>query len=79
MPSWLVKLLESDGELKTVNRLDSHGKIKKVQVPANYTSGLIPVIAQLLEQDGTTQYAYLCHPTVQHISKLRREGKTFQV
>ncbi|KAH8821704.1 peptidase family C78-domain-containing protein [Xylogone sp. PMI_703] len=74
MPSWLVKLLESDGEVRTTNRLDSSGRIKKVQVPTNYTSGLIPVIAQLLEQDRTTQYAYLCHPAVQHVSKLRREG-----
>ncbi|CAJ2507471.1 Uu.00g086570.m01.CDS01 [Anthostomella pinea] len=36
--------------------------------------GVISVLEQLLEQNSTTQYAYLCHPTVQHISKLRREG-----
>jgi hypothetical protein len=38
-------------------------------------SGVLPVLGQLLEQSATTQYAYLCHPAVQHISKLRREGK----
>ncbi|WZH45168.1 Zinc finger with UFM1-specific peptidase domain-containing protein [Fusarium acuminatum] len=36
--------------------------------------GVLPVLGQLLEQSATTQYAYLCHPAVQHISKLRREG-----
>ncbi|KAF9770042.1 hypothetical protein IL306_012451 [Fusarium sp. DS 682] len=36
--------------------------------------GVLPVLSQLLEQSPTTQYAYLCHPAVQHVSKLRREG-----
>ncbi|KAI3400184.1 hypothetical protein diail_4069 [Diaporthe ilicicola] len=35
---------------------------------------VIPVIAQLLEQSSTTEYAYLCHPCTWHVSKLRREG-----
>ncbi|KAI0503287.1 peptidase family C78-domain-containing protein [Xylaria bambusicola] len=41
-----------------------------------YTSaeGIIPVLARLLEQSPSTEYAYLCHPAVQHISKLRGEG-----
>ena len=37
--------------------------------------GVIPVIAQLLEQNSSTKYAYLCHPCVVHISKLKKEGK----
>ncbi|KAI3323129.1 DUF1671-domain-containing protein [Xylariaceae sp. AK1471] len=36
--------------------------------------GIIPVLARLLERSSGTEYAYLCHPAVQHISKLRREG-----
>ncbi|KAH6987291.1 peptidase family C78-domain-containing protein [Ilyonectria sp. MPI-CAGE-AT-0026] len=36
--------------------------------------GVMPVLGQLLEQSPSTQYAYLCHPQVQHVSKLRREG-----
>ncbi|KAJ9142620.1 Zinc finger with UFM1-specific peptidase domain protein [Pleurostoma richardsiae] len=36
--------------------------------------GIIPVLRQLLEQSPTTMYAYLCHPCVKHISKLKREG-----
>lgn len=35
---------------------------------------VIPVIAQLLQQSPTTDYAYLCHPCTWHVSKLRREG-----
>ncbi|CAN8095727.1 unnamed protein product [Discula destructiva] len=37
-------------------------------------SGIIPVLAQLLQQSASTEYAYLCDPCVQHVSKLRREG-----
>ncbi|KAK4203679.1 peptidase family C78-domain-containing protein [Triangularia verruculosa] len=44
---------------------------KKGQVQ---TAGVVPVLAQLLELSPTTNYAYLCHPCVYHISKLRREG-----
>ncbi|KAG5746774.1 hypothetical protein H9Q69_000995 [Fusarium xylarioides] len=36
--------------------------------------GVLPVLSQLLEQSPSTQCAYLCHPVVQHVSKLRREG-----
>lgn len=35
---------------------------------------VIPVLQQLLQQSASTEYAYLCDPCVQHISKLRREG-----
>ncbi|EEY13904.1 conserved hypothetical protein [Verticillium alfalfae VaMs.102] len=38
------------------------------------TEGVVPVLKQLLEQSNTTQYAYLCHESVQHISKLKLEG-----
>lgn len=37
--------------------------------------GILTVMEQLLEQSPTTRYAYLCHPGVQHISKLKKEGK----
>ncbi|KAI0120036.1 peptidase family C78-domain-containing protein [Nemania sp. FL0031] len=41
-----------------------------------YTSAkdIIPALARLLEQCPSTEHAYLCHPAVQHISKLRGEG-----
>jgi len=77
MPPWLVKLLETDGEIKTVNRLDADGKLKRVKVCANQAADIVPVLEQLLEQEPFTEYAYLCHPAVKHISKLRREGKLY--
>ncbi|KAL2151995.1 hypothetical protein VTH82DRAFT_5179 [Thermothelomyces myriococcoides] len=43
---------------------------KKGQVTSQ---GVISVLAVLLEQSSLTKYAYLCHPRVQHVSKLRRE------
>jgi len=40
-------------------------------------AGVIPVLEQLLEQNHSTKYAYLCHHAVQHVSKLKREGKWY--
>lgn len=74
MPGWLVKLLEEDGSMKMGERQDRHGKIRKVQYCPNQTAGVVPVLAQFLEQDESTSYAYLCDPAVKHVSKLKREG-----
>lgn len=74
MPSWLVKILEKDGELKRVKRLDAQGKLKTVDFAPNHADNILPVIAQLLEQSRGTRSAYLCHPSVLHVSKLWREG-----
>jgi hypothetical protein len=79
MPSWLVKLLESDGKLEIINRLGPDGVLKKVRVCINQASGILPVLEQLLDQDPYTQFAYLCHPTVKHVSKLRREGELINI
>lgn len=81
MPSWLVKLLHTDGEVKSANRLGPDGKLARVKVAANHAAGILPVLRQLLEQDGLTEFAYLCHPAVKHVSKLRREGefRCFQI
>jgi zinc finger-containing ubiquitin peptidase 1 len=76
MPPWLVKLLETDGATTTVSRLDMDGKLRKVKVCMNRAAGIIPVLQQLLHQDKTTQYAYLCNPAVRHMSKLKKEGKS---
>lgn len=74
MPQWLVKLLQADGEIKTINRLDSDGKYRKVKYCINQAPDIIPIITQLLAQDPMTDYAYLCDPAVLHVSKLSREG-----
>jgi hypothetical protein len=75
MPSWVVKILEKDGHLETVNRLGPNNKLYKVKTCVNQASGILPVVAQLLEQDSYTEFAYLCHSAVRHVSKLRGEGK----
>ncbi|KAI0398235.1 DUF1671-domain-containing protein [Xylariaceae sp. FL0594] len=36
--------------------------------------GIIYGLAAVLQQCSTTRHAYLCHPAVQHVSKLRKEG-----
>ncbi len=42
MPQWLVNLLESDGEVKVVNKLDkSSGKYKKVKLCENMAVWII--------------------------------------
>ncbi|KAH8598036.1 peptidase family C78-domain-containing protein [Bisporella sp. PMI_857] len=74
MPSWLVKLLERDGTIETDYRKDRYGKIRLVQKCENRAEGILPVIRQLLDRDPSTEYAYLCHPSVQHIFKLKKEG-----
>ncbi|TVY49498.1 Zinc finger with UFM1-specific peptidase domain protein [Lachnellula occidentalis] len=74
MPPWLVKLLETDGATTTVNRLATDGKLRKAEVCMNHAANIIPVLEQLLHQDKTTQYAYLCDPAVRHVSKLKKEG-----
>ncbi|KAK1997071.1 peptidase family C78 [Colletotrichum falcatum] len=38
------------------------------------SDGVISVLEQLLRQSKSTQYAYLCSPAVQHVSKLKKEG-----
>ncbi|KAF5017041.1 hypothetical protein F66182_11096 [Fusarium sp. NRRL 66182] len=73
MPSWLVDLLKEEGQVCNDGK-PTLGSLS----PSSTDSmclGLLPVLSQLLEQSPSTQYAYLCHPQVQHVSKLRREGE----
>lgn len=74
MPSWLFKLLAEDGAVKFTTKIATDGSLKKVKTCPNMAAGVVPVLEQLLQQDDYTQFAYLCHPAVKHISKLRREG-----
>ena len=75
MPQWLVKLLENDGKIETINRLGRDNKLFKVKTCVNQASGILPVVEQLLDMDPYTDFVYLCHPAVKHVSKLRGEGK----
>lgn len=53
---------------------DSLVSLLKTGVGYHHLEGVVPVVAQLLQQSAATRHAYLCHPWVQHISKLRKEG-----
>jgi hypothetical protein len=53
---------------------DSLVALLKRGVGYNHLEGVVPVVAQMLQQSAATRHAYLCHPCVQHISKLRKEG-----
>ncbi|KAK0754801.1 peptidase family C78-domain-containing protein [Schizothecium vesticola] len=53
---------------------DSLVSLLKTGVGYNHLEGVVPVVAQMLQQSAATRNAYLCHPCVQHISKLRKEG-----
>lgn len=78
MPGWLASLLRSGSEIKREGeRLAPafENKLRyRVSVMLIGITGIIPVLQQLLDQNKGTKYAYLCHPSVQHISKIRLEG-----
>lgn len=74
MPAWLHNLLLSDGMPRTTTKLNSSGGIKTVKKVGNYVAGVLPVLETLVEQDSDTEYAYTCHPSVEHVSKLKNEG-----
>lgn len=74
MPAWLHNLLLSDGMPRTTTKLNGSGGIKTVKKIGNYVSGVMPVLEKLIEQDPDTAYAYTCHPSVEHVSKLKNEG-----
>jgi hypothetical protein len=74
MPDWLVKLLQKDGETAIMERYDDEGALRRCRVTPNRAEGILPVLQQLLEQDRGVEWAFLCHPAVRHVSKLKREG-----
>ena len=74
MPDWLVGLLKKNGQVTSQGKLHPDSL---VMAPQLTTTGVIPVLALLLEQSPSTKYAYLCHPSVQHVSKLKPEGESW--
>jgi zinc finger-containing ubiquitin peptidase 1 len=51
---------------KILHRIEAGEAIK---VP-----GIVPVLAHLCEEDSSVKKAYLCHPSVQYITKFKGEG-----
>ncbi|KAL8761835.1 MAG: hypothetical protein Q9184_002078 [Pyrenodesmia sp. 2 TL-2023] len=74
MPAWLHKQLERGAKVSLVNQISQSGCLVRVEVVANETPEILPVLAQLCQQDHTLSKVYLCHPGVQHIFKMAKEG-----
>lgn len=72
MPSWLISLLHKGGEVASDG---SYSQPVCFLQPFLTLPGVITVLGQLLHQSRSTEYSYLCHPAVQHISKLKKEGR----
>ena len=74
MPSWLRKQIERGPQVTVVNQLGPAGQMIRAEQVANETCGMVPVLAQLCEQDPALSKAFLCHPGVKHVVKQAREG-----
>lgn len=66
--------LERGAKINVVNEIAPNGQLIRVETVANETRGILRVIAQLCEQDQSVEQIYLCHPGVQHVVKMSREG-----
>jgi hypothetical protein len=74
MPSNIRKMLEIGPKVTSFNRIQPDGSLLKVDVVANETSQVIPVLSKLCEQDNSVERAFFCHPAVRHVFKLPGEG-----
>ena len=60
MPDWLHKLLE-DNEKRHLE---------------DAPSGISDILGKLIEQDRDVETAYLCHPAVCYVGKIKAKGKS---
>jgi len=74
MPEWLHRQLERGAKVTVTNQIGSDGRLIRIETIANEFPGIIPVLAQLCEQDPAVSRAYLCHPDVTHVVKMAKEG-----
>ena len=74
MPTWLYKQLERGARVTITNQIGQDGRLLRVENVANEMRGILPVLAQLCEQDRTLSKVYLCHSSVQHVVKMAKEG-----
>lgn len=74
MPEWLRKQLEIGAKVTIFNQINLAGRPVRVETIANEIQGIVPVLAQLCEQDTALSRVYLCHPDVTHVVKMAKEG-----
>ena len=71
---WLLKQLQRGAKVTTVNQIGPSGEILQVEKVANESPGLIPVLAQLCQQDHSLSKIFLCHASAKHVFKTPKEG-----
>ena len=74
MPEWLRKQLELGAKVTIFNQISLDGRVVRVETVANEFHGVIPVLAQLCEQDTALSRVYFCHSDVTHVVKMSKEG-----
>ncbi|KAI4262785.1 MAG: hypothetical protein L6R42_002048 [Xanthoria sp. 1 TBL-2021] len=74
MPAWLQRQLERGAKVTILNQISHQGQLVRLELVANETRGVLSVLAQLCEQDNMLAKVYLCHPGVQHVFKMAKEG-----
>ncbi|KAL8952629.1 MAG: hypothetical protein Q9222_001468 [Ikaeria aurantiellina] len=74
MPAWLHAQLARGAKVSIINQIGPSGQLSQLEVVANEARGILPVLAQLCEQDLMLCKVYLCHPGVQHVFKMAKEG-----
>ncbi|KAL8673668.1 MAG: hypothetical protein Q9168_001923 [Polycauliona sp. 1 TL-2023] len=74
MPAWLQRQLERGAKVTIVNQMNREGQLVRQELVANETRGVMSVLAQLCEQDKMLAKVFLCHPGVQHVFKMAKEG-----
>ena len=74
MPEWLRRQLEHGARITITNRIGQDGRLIRTETIANEYQGIIPVLAQLCEQDPSVSRVYFCNPNVTHVVKMAKEG-----
>ena len=74
MPEWLRRQLEHGARVTILNTIGPDGRLIRDETIANEYRDIIPVLAQLCEQDPSVSRAYLCNPNVTHVVKMAKEG-----
>ena len=74
MPEWLRRQLEHGARITTTNKIGHDGRLIRTETIANEYREVIPVLAQLCEQDPSVSKVYFCNPNVTHVVKMAKEG-----
>lgn len=74
MPAWLWKKLNDGPKIIKKQRLNRAGGLITQDMVENETPGIVPVLAQLSELDRDIDESFFCHPAVQHVFALPKEG-----